>query len=241
MIEKKVMFLTLVLAASVAQAAETWRFLPCFHNDVRGIEAHNVADGHFFDAIPDAARKLLEGGALTDDERRGFRWHNVAFPHHDFMRLMPEERVFGWYGCEFDVPNSLGGMDVLVDLGIIDDSDETFVNGSRLAVTGRVPNGSAWQTDRLYRVPAGRLKTAGNFMAVHVWSLWGLGGIVGPPVLKAALLPRDAQWEVAFVDGVSVPMDGLNAAVGLEKSLSLSFQWCGERMRDAVNTKGYKR
>ncbi|MBO4345264.1 MAG: hypothetical protein J5833_05895, partial [Victivallales bacterium] len=241
-IVRRLFIMTLVLFAYVARAAEIWRFLPCFHNDVRGIEAHNVADGHFFDAIPEAARRLLEGGALKNEERREFHWHTVAFPHRDFMRLMPEERVFGWYGCEFDVPKSLAGMDVLADLGIIDDSDETFVNGSRIAVTGQVPNGSAWQTDRLYRIPAGQLETARNYMAVHVWSLWGLGGIVGPPVLKAALLPRDAQWDVAFVDDRNVPKDGLNAAGTLEKAMSLfpnakSLEW----RKEAMPWKGYGR
>ena len=149
---------------------------------------------------------------MTDDERRESLWHTVAFPHRDFMRLMPEEKVFGWYGCEFDVPKSLGGMDMLADLGIIDDSDETFVNGALIGATGRVPNGSAWQTDRLYRIPSQRLTPFYNYMAVHVWSLWGLGGIVGPPVLKAAILPQNAQWDVAFVDDRNVPKDGINAA-----------------------------
>ena len=68
---------------------EAWRFLPCFHNDVRGIEAHNVADGHFHDSLPDAARRLLEGGSLKNDEMREFHWHTVEFPHWDFMESIP--------------------------------------------------------------------------------------------------------------------------------------------------------
>ncbi len=241
-IVRRLFIMTLVLFAYVARAAEIWRFLPCFHNDVRGIEKIDFGAGHFYDVLPEAAQRLLEGGALTDDERREFHWHTVAFPHREFMRLMPEEKGFGWYGCEFDVPKSLAGMDVLADLGIIDDSDETFVNDALIGATGRVPNGSAWQTDRLYRIPAGQLKAAGNYMAVHVWSLWGLGGIVGPPVLKAALLPKDAQWDVAFFNDRNVPKDGLNAAVTLEKSLSLflnakSLEW----RKEAMPWKGYAR
>ena len=57
---------------------------------MRGIEAHNVADGHFFDAIPDAARKLVESGALKNDEMREFHWHKVAFPHRDFYGIHPQ-------------------------------------------------------------------------------------------------------------------------------------------------------
>ncbi|MBQ7651329.1 MAG: hypothetical protein IJS15_10235, partial [Victivallales bacterium] len=70
----------------------------------------------------------------------------------------------------------------------------------------------------------------------------GLGGIVGPPVLKAAILPLDAQWEVTFVDDRNVPVDGLNAAGTLEKALSLfptskSLEW----RKEAMPWKGYAR
>ena len=89
-IVRRAMLFMLVLAASVSLSAEIWRFMPCFRNDVRGIEAHNVADGHFYDAVPEAVRRLLEGGALTEDERREFHWHTVEFPHRDFYGIHPQ-------------------------------------------------------------------------------------------------------------------------------------------------------
>ena len=36
------------LSSAVFHAREAWRFLPCFGNDVRGIERHAVAEGRFF-------------------------------------------------------------------------------------------------------------------------------------------------------------------------------------------------
>ena len=39
------------LSSAVSHAREAWRFLPCFGNDVRGIERH-AAEGHFFLALP---------------------------------------------------------------------------------------------------------------------------------------------------------------------------------------------
>ncbi|MBR4418102.1 MAG: hypothetical protein IKS67_15085, partial [Victivallales bacterium] len=102
------------------------------------------------------------------------------------------------------------GVDMLADLGIIDDADETFVNSHRVGGLGKVPDGSAWQKDRLYRISAGLLADGDNLLAVHVWSQWGLGGMVGPPVLKAALAPADAEWEVAFRPSGGQPPDGLN-------------------------------
>ncbi len=185
---KRIFMLVSLLLLAVnwkAAAREAWHFLPTFGHDVRGVE-QRPTDGPLFHAsIPKSAQKLLSPeGKLTEKQRAEFHWHPASFPHQDFVRLMPERRVFGWYGCLFDVPQALEGMDALVDLGIIDDSDETFVNGRLVGKTGKVPDGSAWQTDRLYRVPAELLETKDNYLSVHVWSLWGLGGIVGPQRLQ---------------------------------------------------------
>ncbi len=210
----------LALSTAVVIGRETWRFLPCFGKDVKGIERHSVQGGHFHEVLPAKAGRLQSPDGGLDEAQRGkVRWHTVAFPHREFARLMPGRRVYGWYGCEFDVPARLSGMDVLLDLGIIDDSDETFVNGTKVGGKGRIPDGSAWRVDRLYRVPFGTLSPSGNYMAVRVWSRWGLGGIVGPPVLKAALAPPDAHWEVAFAAGESI--SGLNAAETSDKAFAL--------------------
>ena len=118
-------FLTLSI---LADACETWRFLPCFGKEVRGIEKHAVSDGSFDSRLPEqAARLLATNSGLNEAQRLNVRWHPVRFPHGEFMELMPARRVFGWCGCEFDVPKELSGMDFLVDLGIIDDSDEKIV------------------------------------------------------------------------------------------------------------------
>ena len=44
-------FLFVLLSSAISPAREAWRFLPCFGNDVRGIERH-AAEGHFFLALP---------------------------------------------------------------------------------------------------------------------------------------------------------------------------------------------
>ncbi|MBQ7649508.1 MAG: hypothetical protein IJS15_01030, partial [Victivallales bacterium] len=102
------------------------------------------------------------------------------------------------------------------------------------------PDGSAWQSDRIYRVQGYLLNRYFNYMAVHVWSLWGLGGIVGPPVLKAAPAPPDAQWEVAFVSDEAGETVGLNAAETSEEALDLlergkPLEWT----RGAMPWRGY--
>ena len=216
-----IVFLLMSLVCLAGETSPCWYFLPTFHEEVRGIEMPPTGKRPFFEQIPPPALRLLKPDSpLTEAQRNELRWHPAVFPHQDFVRLMPEKRVFGWYACEFDVPNPLSGRDLVLDLGIIDDSDETFLNGHRIGGMGKVPDGSAWQSDRLYRIRKEALQDTRNYLAVHVWSLWGLGGIVGPPVLKAALPSPNAQWELAFVKGSDAPGRNLNSAKTLEEALA---------------------
>ncbi|MBQ7650031.1 MAG: hypothetical protein IJS15_03680, partial [Victivallales bacterium] len=204
-------------------APEKWYFLPCFGKDIRGVEIPQDGDGHFYESIPEPIQKLLStDSTLTDEQKAEMRWQDATFPHDDFSRIMPDWKVFGWYGCEFDMPEPLLGLDLIADLGRIDDSDETFVNGTIVGTMGKVPGGSAWQTDRIYRIPSWRLASCRNFMSVHVWNLWGYGGIVRVPVLKAALCPHDAHWDIAAICGKGATYAGLNTAESLDMALSLA-------------------
>ena len=218
--------LLLLLVQTGAVEAAPWYFLPTFGHDVRWVQG--FADGCFATArtpppFPPQARFLLfADSGLTAAERRLVHWHEVEFPHGDFMRIMPERDVFGWYVHAFDIPKWLSGLDVVMDLGVIDDADETFVNGTFVGSTGRVPGGSVWQKDRRYRVPAELLRKHGNTAAVQTWSLWGLGGIVGPPTLKAAAVLADTEWDVAYVHG-PFALRGLNEARTADEALDICF------------------
>ena len=216
-------FLLLLVSVWPAVASERWWFLPNYRHDIRGVEKPSANEEPFFESLPKEAEHLThEESGLTEAQRQELFWHGARFPHRDFVNLMPGQNVFGWYVCDFDIPAHLFGLDVIVDLGIIDDTDECFVNGTRVGGIGQLgqPHATAWQTDRLYRVHKDLLAPLDNHLAVHVWSLWGLGGIVGPPVLKATPVKPDAQWEIAFVRYSSVPTGGLNKAQSLTEALS---------------------
>ena len=205
--------------------AAPWYFLPTFNTEIRGLQHDVAADPRgFHESIPPAAREFQwSDNGLSRVERQFVRWHTAEFPHEDFVRLMPQRDVHGWYAHAFDIPRMFRGMDLVIDLGVIDDADETFLNGSQLGKTGKIPGGSAWRTDRLYRASATRLRDEGNTVAVHVWSQWGLGGIVGPPVIKAAVAPADAEWELATIKDGNAPPCGLNATRTAASALSVCF------------------
>ena len=206
--------LMLFLQARLVETAP-WYFLPTFGHDVRwvqGIADYPSSTTETSPPLPVQARFLRSADSgFTEREREFVHWRKATFPHEDFMRIMPERNVFGWYAHAFNVPKWLMKLDIVMDLGIVDDADETFVNGTFVGSTGRVPNGSVWQKDRRYRIPADLLRENGNAVAVQTWSLWGLGGIVGPPVLKTAAVPADASTQVTR------PGVFLIASVGLWK------------------------
>ena len=201
-----------------------WFFLPNFHHDIRGIEKLPASSIGVQQPPPEHVSGLLSfDSGLSPMEQGLVRWHEAEFPHRDFVRMMPQNNVFGWYAHVFDVPKPFRGMDLLLYLGIIDDADETFLNGGFINGYGKVPDGSAWQDDRLYRIPSNNLREKDNLVAVHVWSLWGLGGIVGPPVLKAAIAPQDAHWEIAQLTDEDAPTSGLNHAQSENDLFSVCF------------------
>ncbi|MBQ7179649.1 MAG: hypothetical protein IJS08_19685, partial [Victivallales bacterium] len=151
-------------------ASEQWFFLPNFHQDIRGIEQILDAKKPFpFGRITQIREGTAFYESLPDAQRKELYWHPVSFPDRNFVKIMPQKNVYGWYGCEFEIPETLSGMDVLLDLGIIDDTDRTYLNGQLVGATGEIPRKSAWQTVRYYRLSRKFLRTAQNTLAVQVW------------------------------------------------------------------------
>ena len=196
---RRSMFFMCLAMAFPLIAGEAWYFLPNYGQDVRGVETPRRGEGRFFETVPEPARRLLQpDGGLSFDRREKVAWRKAWFPHSGFARMMPEKNVFGWYGHEFGIPAGLAGLDLWLDLGIVDDADETFVNGVMVGKTGVVPGGSVWQEDRLYRVPSAGLNVYGdNFIAVHVWSsrMYLMYKPSGTEVISPSWVPiKKIQW-----------------------------------------------
>ena len=87
---------------------------------------------------------------------------------------------------------------------LLDDLDQTFVNGVLVGATGDVDagvvDGHEWQVERVYRVPASVLREGDNVVAVRVFDGPLDGGIHEGPV--ALMLPA-----AAAARGLSVPDD----------------------------------
>jgi sialate O-acetylesterase len=92
------------------------------------------------------------------------------------------------------------GAPATLNLGPIDDRDETFVNST---LVGATRADGLWNQPRSYKVPAGVLKTGRNRIAVRLYDTAGPGGINGPTDsmrlnidgVKIGPVPLAGEWK----------------------------------------------
>jgi len=82
---------------------------------------------------------------------------------------------------EFTLPASLSGKDLILELGPIDDMDDTYINGKKIGETLLT---GFWGTDRIYKIPAGLMTPGLNVLTVYVIDNMSGGGIYGSSDIK---------------------------------------------------------
>ena len=147
----------------------------------------------------------LEAQVVTVTEGRFHKgdnpaWSQASFPDGDWQVLSLEKdwnqqgvsnaRGYGWYRLHVVIPSSLkkGATDrVLLDLGAIDDTDETWLNGTLVGKTGTNPEDpegffEEWDTPRRYVVEPKLIKwDKENDIAVRVYNGGDPGGFYQRP------------------------------------------------------------
>jgi putative membrane-bound dehydrogenase-like protein len=78
-----------------------------------------------------------------------------------------------WFRREITVPDAAAGKGATLHLGIVDDTDITYINGSRVGATTNQQN-----QVRDYTVPPGVLLPGRNIIAIRVSNARGRGGVV---------------------------------------------------------------
>ena len=81
-----------------------------------------------------------------------------------------------WFRTEFELTQKEAQAGVVVSLGPIDDSDESFLNGQKIGETM-----NEYGKPRVYKVDAKTLKAGKNILVVRVTDTGGGGGIYGKP------------------------------------------------------------
>ena len=137
------------------------------------------------------------------------RWYDTTYDKSqwDVLRvpgLWTDDRLSGvdgvvWTTTEIDVPERLAGREAMLSLGIIDDDDETWLNGYMIGAT------AGYDIKRLYHVPEGVLKAGKNQLTVKIIDNHGGGGCYGASDLyflqvgneRLSILDNDWRYKVA--------------------------------------------
>ncbi len=119
----------------------------------------------------------FENNANTAD------WKNASFDDSKWpvMQLpgvwesqgLPDLDGTVWFRKTITITNADAGRAAILNLGMIDDNDETFVNGVKVGTT------DGYNTPRKYTIVAGILKAGKNTIAIKVGDTGGGGGAYG--------------------------------------------------------------
>ncbi len=106
------------------------------------------------------------------------RWRPVQLPN--LLEVTQNDQMDGavWYRRTVDIPESWSGKPLVLELGTIDDFDDTYFNGRRLGgVDERFEYPHA--TPRRYVIAPTLVQQSNNVVAVRVFDRSGSGGFTG--------------------------------------------------------------
>ena len=124
------------------------------------------------------------------------QWHSLDAPGLWEEQGFDEADGVIWYRKTISIGGSDAGKEAVVELAMIDDSDETFINGIKVGQTI-----NRYNEKRKYNVPAGVLVEGRNLIAIKVEDTGGGGGIYGEKSdLKLTtnshnVIPLDGKWQ----------------------------------------------
>jgi len=154
-----------------------------------------VPDGLEF-SIVEGVWKFSEGDDVLwkDPGFNDSSWQTVKLPstweeHSNYT----QDNVCGWYRRGLTVPADLQGKDIVINVGKIDDADETYFNGHKVGSLGQFPPNyvTAWDLNRHYEVPHELIHYGGeNCIAVRVFD-----GIMGGGIYNDGTRVKEGPFE----------------------------------------------
>lgn len=139
-----------------------------------------------------AQREAWQGLSYQDPGNRGFLygyaepdadvsdWQIVSVPGTVEQILgEPKDGAF-WFRRTIQIPDVWIGKSLMLQLGVIDDMDQTYVNGIPVGSTGQETTGF-WMTPRSYQIPAYAVQDNELTIVVRVFDKAGGGGFMFAP------------------------------------------------------------
>lgn len=162
-------------------------------------------------------------GAMRGYPSRNYNlsdWKPVKLPN--LIEVTQNEQMDGavWFRRTVDIPAEWAGKSLVIELGTIDDFDDTYFNGRRL---GGVDNSREYwyAVPRRYVVPPALISSEANSISVRVFDQSGTGGFTGaedtmrifPADGSGKAIPLAGTW-LSKIEQKIAPRDP--ATVGVE-------------------------
>jgi len=133
-----------------------------------------------------SAGKQFDRGAV----QTGSEWGKMPLPGIWENSVLPGFDGVVWIQRELELPAAAAGKPVSLEVGVVDDLDDTYFNGVR--VGGYENPGRS----RVYNIPGELVKSGKNVITVRIVDFMGEGGV------------KDGSKMSATVDGKVYPLDG---------------------------------
>jgi diguanylate cyclase (GGDEF)-like protein len=121
--------------------------------------------------------------AYSSPFREKRNWQRVRVPGPWDKSGFPGYRGHAWYRLPLFFTSDLPRQDLGLELGLVGDVDEVFLNGRRIGATGGFPPhfDRAKLASRFYFIPREAIRFGEfNELAIHVYSDFRPGGLLGP-------------------------------------------------------------
>ena len=134
-----------------------------------------------------------------------------------------------WYRRTIELPAAAAGKAAQIRLGIVDDTDVTYINGVRINATTNMRN-----SPRQYSVPAGVLVAGRNVIAVRISNVNGRGGFAGEPAPAPGVPLLQPSTASPPLTGMVVAGEGFNVPLAGEWRAKIEETWEGARRREIL-------
>ena len=163
------------LSTDEAIQSDAWLSKALYNAAVRHQKGFTDA---FLAAHPDYETMRARLAAMPTSESTSFSdatWQSMALPQTLEDAGQDIDGIV-WFRKTMVIPEAMAGKAATLHLGTIDESDEAWINGTRVGATREDE-----RQDRAYSVAAGVLKPGKNLVAVKVEDRRGRGGFTGEP------------------------------------------------------------
>ncbi len=122
------------------------------------------------------------------------KWRNMKLPTYWESTRVGNFDGAVWFRKKIDIPESWIGKSLVLDLGPIDDMDESYVNGT---FVGGYQEEGYYNKPRVYSVPASVVKDTVLTLAIRVLDTGGGGGIWGGST-QMQVHPKGSNQNIAL-------------------------------------------